>query len=261
MPDALSLTATRSGRLDAALAQMRSIPTRVIPYAASTALNRIGPRARKDLQGEMQRALDRPNAYTLNSIRVVPSTVETLTVRLAVKDDAPRNGTKPEDYLLPNVFGGGRNEKRFERNLRYAGILKDGWRAIPASGAKLDAFGNVPRGEIQRILTALRASFDRYQNRSDSARSRRNARNAPYFVGGLDRVSIVGGEQRVIPGTMQPGIYRRDGRGVKPVFIFTPKQPQYRRRVDFEGTVQRRGDADFVTEFVRAANDILSRPR
>jgi len=261
VPDVISLTATRSGRLDAALAQLRDIPSRVIPYAASTALNRVGPAARKDLQAEMPRVFDRPNAYTLNSIRVIPATVDNLTVRIAVKDDATNNGTRPEDYLLPNVFGGGRNEKRFERNLRYAGILREGWRAIPASGAKLDAFGNVPRGELQRILTALRASFDRYQNRTDSARSRRNARNAPYFVGGLPRVSIVGGEQRVTPGSLQPGIYRRDGRGVKPVFIFTPKQPQYRQRLDFERTVERRADADFVPEFVRAAEDIISRRR
>lgn len=261
MPDVFSLTATRSGRLDAALAQMRDIPTRVIPYAASTALNRVGAAARKDIQDEMPRVFDRPNAYTLNSIRVIPAKVDKLTVRIAVKDDATRNGTRPEDYLLPNVFGGGRNEKRFERNLRFAGILREGWRAIPASGAKLDAFGNIPRGEIQRILTAVRASFDRYQNRSDSARSRRNAKNAPYFVGGLDRVTIVGGEQRVIPGSMQPGIYRRDGRGVKPVFIFTRKQPQYRRRLDFGRIVESRADADFVNEFVRATSDILSRPR
>lgn len=261
MPDAFSLTATRSGRLDAAIAQLRDIPARVIPYAASTALNRIGSAARKDLQAEMPRVFDRPNPYTLNSIRVVPAKVENLVVRIAVKDDATNNGTRPEDYLLPNVFGGGRNEKRFERNLRYAGILKEGWRAIPASGATLDAFGNIPRGELQRILTAVRASFDRYQNRTDSARSRRNAKKAQYFVAGLDRVSMAGGELVVTKATIAPGIYRREGRGVKPVFIFTPKQPQYRQRLDFERVVERRADADFATEFARAADAITSRPR
>lgn len=261
MPDFISLTATRSGRLDAAVAQLRDIPARVIPYAASTALNRVGSSARKDIQAEMPRVFDRPNAYTVNSIRVVPAKVENLTVRIAVKDDATNNGTRPEDYLLPNVFGGGRKEKRFERNLRYAGILREGWRAVPAVGARLDAFGNLARGEIQRILTAVKASFDPNQNRTTSARSRRNARRAQYFVGGLDRVSIVGGEQRVTRGTLPPGIYMRDGRGVKPVLIFVQKQPQYRARLPFERIVEQRADRDFRTEFARAANDITSRRR
>ncbi|WP_128003450.1 hypothetical protein [Piscinibacter defluvii] len=261
MPDALSLSAKRSGRLDAAVAQLRDIPERVIPYAANGAINIVLSRARRDIQAEMPRVFDRPNAYTLNSPRVIDSKRETLTGRVFVKDDAANNGTRPEDYLLPNVFGGGRKEKRFERNLRYAGILREGWRVVPSTEAKLDSFGNIPRGEIQRILTAVRASFDRYQNRSDSARSRRNARNAPYFVAGLDRISIVGGEQVVTRSKLQPGIYRRDGRGIKPVFVFVKKPPQYRQRLDFARVVEARADADFVPEFVRLANAITSKPR
>lgn len=261
MPEAISLTAQRSGRLDAAVAQMRDIPARVIPYAANAALNIIGSRARKDIQAEMPRVFDRPNAWTLNSIRVFESKRETLKVRIFVKDDAPNNGTRPEAYLLPNVFGGGRGEKRFERNLRYAGILREGWRAVPGQGAKLDAYGNLPRGEIQKILTAVRASFDPYQNRTASRRSKRNAKNAPYFVAGLDRVSIVGGEQRVTRASIAPGIYARDGRGIKPILIFVRKQPQYRARLPFDQIVEQRADADFETEFVRVADSILSKPR
>lgn len=261
MPDAISLSATRSGRLDAVVAELRDIPARVIPYAANGALNIIGKRAREDIRAEMPRVFDRPNAYTLNSLRVRESTRETLTVRIQVKTDAPNNGTLPEDYLLPSVLGGGRKEKRFERNLRYAGILREGWRAVPATGAKLDRFGNLPKGEIQKILTAVKASFDPAQNRSTSARSRRNAKRAPYFVGGLDRVSIVAGEQRVTRASIAPGIYQRDGRGVKPVLIFVKKQPQYRARLPFEQIAQRRADADFRTEFARLANAITSRRR
>lgn len=261
MPDAISLSATRSGRLDAVVAQMRSIPATVIPYAANGALNIVGKRAREDIRAEMPRVFDRPNAYTLNSLRVLESKRDTLLVRISVKDDATNNGTRPEDYLLPNVFGGGRKEKRFERNLRYAGILREGWRAVPGEGAKLDRFGNMSKGEIQKILTAVKASFDPAQNRSTSARSRRNARTAPYFVAGLDRVSIVGGEQRITRASIAPGIYARDGRGVKPVLIFVKKQPQYRARLPFGQIVERRADADFATEFARIANAILSKPR
>ena len=158
---AISLTATRSGRLDAVVAQMRDIPARVIPYAANGALNIVGKRAREDIRAEMPRVFDRPNAYTLNSLRVIESNRETLTVRISVKDDATRNGTRPEDYLLPNVFGGGRKEKRFERNLRYAGILAEGWRAVPATGAKLDAFVQLARQIVPARFAELLASPDK----------------------------------------------------------------------------------------------------
>ncbi len=261
MPEAFSLSATRSGRMDSVVAALRDIPVGVIPYAANGALNIVGKRAREDIRAEMPRVFDRPVPYTLNSIRVVESKRETLTVRIAVKDDAPNNGTRPEDYLLPSVFGGARGEKRFERNLRFAGILREGWRAVPGAGAKLDSYGNLSKGEIQRILTAVKASFDPYQNRTSSARSRRNAKKAQYFVGGLDRVSISGGEQKVTRASIPPGIYVRDGRGVKPVLVFIKKQPQYRARLPFDQIVERRADADFATEFARLANEITSRRR
>lgn len=259
--DPISLSAVRSGRLGAAAALLRDVPTGVIPYAANGALNIIGKRAREDLRAEMPRVFDRPNAWTLNSIRVLESTRETLTVRLFVKDDAPNNGTRPEEYLLPEVFGGGRNEKRFEAALRYAGILPPGWRAMPGEGAKLDQYGNMARGEIQRILTAVKANRDSAQNRTGSARSRRNAKNAPYFVGGLDVVSVVGGRAVTRKSSIPPGIYARkpDGRGITPVLIFVRKPPQYRSRLDFGRVVEERANADFETEFVRLADAITSR--
>ncbi len=240
MPDAISLTATRSGRLADAVAQMRDIPARVIPYAANAALNTIGSRARKDIQAEMPRVFDRPNPYTLNSLRIEQSTRETLTIRIAVKDSAPTGGTKPEHYLMPAVFGAGRNEKRFEASLRYAGVLPAGWRVVPAAGAKLDSYGNVSRAETKRILDAVES---------------KSSAGSAYFA--------VSPEGTTRPRTrLAPGVYARAGRGrrgVRPVLIFVRKAPQYRARLPFAAIVERRADADFRTEFARVANSILSR--
>jgi hypothetical protein len=256
------LTISRQGSIASIVREARDIPARVIPYAASAAATRTAQHAQRSIVAKLPQVFDRPTAYTLGSTFVVPSTVKTLAARVAVKDSAKNNGTLPEDYLLPAVLGGGRKEKRFERNLRYAGVLGPGMRAVlgrDTPGSLLDAWGNLKRGEIQRILTATRSSFARDQNKSGSARSRRNVKNAPYFVGGLDSVSIAGGEQRVRQGRMQPGVYRREGRRIVPVLVFVKKAPQYRQRLDFAGIAEQSARQHFEAEFRDAASAILQR--
>jgi hypothetical protein len=252
----------QTGRLADVVQSFRDVPARVMPYAAATALTRTASAlARTVLPGEMQRVFDRPNRYTLNSLRSIGARRDKLTAAVWVKDDATNNGTRPEDYLLPSVAGGPRNEKRFERAMRYGGLLPSGWRAMPGQGAKLDAFGNLQRGEIQRILTATRTAFDPAQRKTASARSRKNARNAPYFGVAPTVGRFVGGEYRETRSRLQPGVYRREGRGIKPVLIFTKTQPRYRQRLDFVGISERYTLEQFPAEFARAARDILSRPR
>lgn len=249
-----------SSLLDAARS-MRDVPERVFPYAAATALTRTASGlAKTRLPREMVRVFDRPNRYTLNSLRTFPATKTSLNAAVWVKDDSTNNGTRPEDFLLPNVAGGPRKEKRFERAMRYAGLLPSGWRAMLGQGAQLDEHGNMRRGEMQRILTATRTAFDPYQRKTNSARSRRNAKKAPYFGVTPFTGVIEGGERFVLkPSRIQPGVYRREGNGIKPVLIFTKTQPVYRQRLDFVGVSERYTLDTFPAEFQRAAQQILSR--
>lgn len=252
----------RTGRIADMVASFKDVPARVMPYAAATALTRTAQAlAKTELPNEMIRVFDRPNRYTLNSLRARGANRNTLTASVWVKDDAPNNGTKPEDYLLPNVGGGGRNEKRFERAMRYAGLLPSGWRAMPGQEAPLDQFGNLRRGEMQRILTATRSAFDPAQRKTNSARSQRNARRAQYFAVAPFVGQFVGGEFKQAKSRLQPGVYRREGRAIKPVLIFTRTQPVYRQRLDFVGVAERFTVETFPVEFSRAAQAILSRPR
>lgn len=237
-------TITRTGSIADIIAAARDVPARVVPYAASAALTRVAKLGQQALQREMPAVFDRPIAYTLNSIRTVPSTTQTLAARVAVKDAAKNNGTLPENYLFPEVFGGPRKEKRFERAMRYAGLLQGRERAVLGQEAPLDAAGNLKRGEMQRILTATRSAFDPYQNKTGSAKSKKNAKNAPYFAARLGRTW---------------GIWRRDGADPRPVLIFVTKQPTYRKRLDFEGIVERTARAEFEREFLRSANAIRAR--
>lgn len=238
------LSIQKSGSIAQILREARDVPARVIPYAAATALTRTAKRAQQAIIAEMPQVFDRPTPYTLNSTFVQPASVKTMTARVAVKDWASNNGTLPEDYLLPAVLGGSRKEKRFERNMRYAGLLARGEYAVLGQEAPLDAFGNLRRGEMQRILTATRSSFDPYQNRSNSRRSRKNAKNAPYFAGRVKRIW---------------GVWRREGRRLRPVLVFVRRTPQYRARLDFDGIAERTTREFFEAEFRAAAEAIVRR--
>lgn len=238
------LSIQKSGSIAQILREARDVPARVIPYAAATALTRTAKRAQQAIIAEMPQVFDRPTPYTLNSTFVQPASVKTMTARVAVKDWASNNGTLPEDYLLPAVLGGGRKEKRFERNMRYAGLLARGERAVLGQEAPLDAFGNLRRGEMQRILTATHSSFDPAQNRSNSPRSLKNAKKAPYFAGRVKRTW---------------GVWRREGRRLRPVLVFVRRAPQYRARLDFDGIAERTTREFFEAEFRAAAEAIVRR--
>lgn len=232
------LKLTRSGSIADVIAQVRSIPAGVIPYAASTALTRVAQAGQKAIIAALPSLLDRPTAYTLGSTRVVPSTVQTLMARVAVKDQAG-SGNVPENYLVPEVFGGPRKEKAFEKALRYTGVLQSGERAILGKNAPVDSSGNLSRSELAKVLavTAARPGAKRISKAKAADRKQ-------YFAG-----TVAG----------QRGVWKRDGKKVSAILIFTRKQPTYRSRVDFAGIVQSVVEANFEREFLAAADAIIQR--
>lgn len=147
------LSIRRQGNIDSVVRALRDVPARVIPYATSTALTRTAQAAQTRIVAEMPRVFAAPTRYTLNSTFVRAATVKTLAAQVAVKNQAA-GGTQPEHYLEPEVFGGARREKRFERALRYAGVLPAGQHVVPGRAAPLDAAGNLRRGDIAGGLGA-----------------------------------------------------------------------------------------------------------
>ncbi|XVJ69877.1 MAG: hypothetical protein HEQ39_09640 [Rhizobacter sp.] len=232
------LQITRAGSIADVIAQVRGVPARVIPYAASTALTRTAQASQKKIVGLMPSLFDQPTRYTLNSTRIVPSTVQTLSARVAVKDQAGAGNT-PENFLLPNVAGGQRKEKRYERAMRYAGVLLAGERTVLSRSAPRDASGNLPRSELSRIM-ALTGSRSVSKRRSKAS----VAGDKAYFVG------IVSGQR---------GVWKRKGRSVEPILIFTRKSPVYRKRFDFEGIARNEANSNFKAEFYRAADALIQR--
>lgn len=234
------LNITNTGSIAQMIREVRDVPARIVPYAASTALTRTAQRAAKDdLPAEMRRVFDRPTAYALNSLRVVPSTAQTLSARVMVKDVAG-SGVAPEKFLQPEVEGGGRREKGMEKALRYAGLLRSGERVVPSHEMKLDAFGNVPGSRVRSILASVE---------KPGGKSARGTKGSGIFAGQIGKTR----------GIWQRSGKGRKGRKVTPLFIFTSSQPQYRTRLDFAGVAKKTAEKHFLPEFEKALEAMLKR--
>lgn len=204
-------------------------------FAMAVALTRVAQDAKTAVQGEMRRVFDRPTSFTLRSVFVERATKETLTSRVWLKEGTLM--TPDNHFLRPQVFGASRGTKPFEKVLQQWGRMPSGMVAVPAAGAKLDAFGNVSRGQIVQILSQLRVrSQIGYESRaSGSKRSNKTIarQGVTYFVV-LQKT-----------GGLVPGIWLRrkfgHGSAVKPVFIYV-SAASYKPRLKFFETAQRVAD-------------------
>lgn len=238
------LAINRSGPTIAdVIASVRDVPGRIVPYAVSTALTRTAQRAAQvELPAEMRKVFRNPVSYTLNSLRVVPAKKDALSARVMVKDQAA--GLAPENYLLPEVEGGGRKHKRLEMAMRYAGVLKASQYAMPGAGLPLDAAGNVRASDVRSILSALGT---RGAQAAGSTKRRSRKLKGSLFVG------------KPSGGDRPEGVWMRDGKRLRPLFVFTDSAPTYRPRLDFSAVVQRVAMDRFRPEFEKALADMQAR--
>lgn len=210
-----------------------------VAFAAAVTVNRLaqGP-VRAALQHEMRDSLDRPTQFTLNSIALLkPATREDPSAVIDFKDVA--GGARPaSDYLRWQVHGGQRRLKAFEVALRSIGALPGGYFAVPGSGAKFDAYGNVSRGQIVAILSYFKAfpedgrGWKMNATAATRARMARGTRTRPgyrYFVGRPGGRGQLGIYQDV---RLAPGV-----RDLLPVFIFV-QWTRYESRLDLAYAAQ-----------------------
>lgn len=227
-----------AGDLDDAVASLQQLAGDLPARAHADALNHVGNIARQELRREMSTVFDRPTPFTLNSVRIFNATPSKLEVELWVKDDKENNSKAlaPEDWVAPQVFGGGRVDKKSESLLRAKGILPAGLFIVPAAGAKLDQYGNLSRGQVLQILSGLSAAEGARgytANASESARSLRKGHAKAFFV--------------MRRGKLPIGIAERRGKDLVMVLAFV-KQPQYRERYRFHDVVRRTAENDALLE-------------
>lgn len=231
-----------------------------MPFATARAMTKTQQLVKQGIEAEMSAVFDNPTSYTLNSLRLEPATKQKLQSRVWLKDDTFK-GTPATKYLRPQVEGGERSLKRFERALQHRGILPAGMVAVPGSAAELDQYGNVMPSQIVQILSYFDAfpqqgyRANMTQRRRDSlAKGRNGARGFSYFA-------LSQAEGKLLPGIYKRMSYGQDQRiahlqrgAAKPVFIFV-SMPTYRRLLDFYGIAKRITEAEFPRQ-LRESFDI-----
>ena len=216
-----------------------------LPKATAMTLTFMGQAGKAAADAEVLRVFDRPTPWTQKSTYLTAAKVDTLQAEVYIKDLSINS-------LAHHIDGGKRRAKGLEKRLRTAGALKGSWQyVVPGRGLKLDAFGNIPRGEINKILSALQAQIDPTAN--TTARSkRRNKNQGRYFV-------ITGASSLVTRKRLPPGVWYRGGDGansyIKPLLIFV-KSTAYQRRYHFFERVEDAA-ADAMDASVDKAIDIL----
>ncbi len=214
---------------------LEDIYKRQIPFATAQALNDTVEDLRDYHRMILPIIFDRPTRYTLNSLRVLKASTRRDLVAGIYFKESNRAGSH---YLMPQVEGGTRPRKAFERWLIQRGIMASNEYAVPASGLKLDAYGNVSGSVITSILSQLFASPDAHQWETARSRKRAGLSRHRYFVPQAG-------------SSLRRGIWRRKGKNaIEPVFIFV-SSVTYRSRYQFHDISQERAQMLFPMHFER----------
>jgi hypothetical protein len=177
-----------------------------LPFATALTLTWTARDMQSAIKAAMPAVYDRPTRFTVEGVFIRAATKSKLEAYVFLRDEAFK-GTAPVKYLVPTVYGGHRKPKRFELALRAAGILGPGELTVFGSGAKLNAYGNVPGSKIGQILSRVGGQRDSQQNVTDSRRSVRKRKQNGVFVPGVN-------------SSLPRGIWERSEVGIKPIFLF-----------------------------------------
>lgn len=158
-----------------------------LPFAAALALTRTAQVVAGDLRTQMQVVFDRPTPATLDSLFIQPATKQKMEARVWIKDGlssgaggqsvgrqgAWGKGRAAIKWLTPEVFGGPRDDKGIEALLRRRGVLGNGQYVMPGDKLPLDQYGNVSRGQLNKILSGAKLFAEEgYSAKSDAGRCR-----------------------------------------------------------------------------------------
>ena len=217
----------------------------IVPRGAERALNNVAWAARTDLQKHMQQVFDRPTKFTLNAPYVEKARRNHLTATVTLQGKFINEIEK--SFLAAQVLGGARKPKRMEQLLRSRGLIGNDEFLVPSKFQPLDAFGNVPRSVVQKVLANLQANFDPKQN-TPTGGARGGKKKGEYFF-----------TRKGIRGAHLTAIWRRTGAGnAVPAFVVT-RAPKYRKRLAFEATVNRTVIEKWPREFERAVSYEISK--
>jgi hypothetical protein len=216
----MNITITGIAELRETLA---SFSDRRFESALAEAINETGKAVRDEWGGQLHTRIDRPTALTKGAAVLRRADVGRLVAEVEIRDSIKGSDALPPSvYLEPHEFGGDRQTKKFERALVAKGSMPAGHKAVPGQYAQLDAFGNVSRRQIVQVLNQLGADLSVGYKRVISANQAKRDKSAARA--GRTYVAI----PRAV-GTLEAGIYQRQGRALLPVFFFVARTIYGRR--------------------------------
>jgi hypothetical protein len=210
----------------------KGLPTYMknLRFAAIVALTRTAKEIKQRHPDEMRRVFDNPTPWTLRSVFMQPATRKRNFAKVWLKDKGSAGkGVPAREYLYAEIMGGQRGPKPSEKALYKRGFLRRGEYLVPAK-VRLNDYGNVTGGMMQKILADLGGFTDAWMNRPGTrarmeeeirlnGRVVSQGRKGKYFIATIGKTKA---------------IWERQKRGVKPMFLIVNKTI-YRPRYDFVG--------------------------
>jgi hypothetical protein len=218
--------------------RLAEIDERHVRFATAAALTWVAQDAWSEVERQLPQVFDRPTPQTMKAIRYIKATKQSLVSEVKVTDYTDKS-KPPISWLGHEIYGGARPYKRMEFLLMRAGILPQGHFVVPGKGARLDAYGNMSRGQVQQILAATQSAWDTLQRATPRSKRRNRVVKQIFALR----------EQR---GKLRPGIYQRVGQGVIALLVFV-ESPRYTIRLGFDAIVERVVRERFERQFQRAA--------
>lgn len=194
------------------------------------AVTRTVALTRRAMRDEMPNIFDRPTPYTVNSV-LYKAEKESPRAVLFIQDEGGK-GVAPARYLRAEIEGGPRGDKRSERALISRGIMAPDQQMVPSTSARLDRYGNLPKGMMVRVLSRIGAFHEMgfaanagAETKQRLARQRRAHRSTgtDFFVG-ANRDGRAGAVYQIV-----------GSHHIRPVLVFTDRRATYKRRFNFIG--------------------------
>ncbi len=207
------------------------------PFAMAKALTRTAQSAQKEIPAALDKSLDRPTEFTKRGTFIAAARKTNLIATIGFRD-------RQAGYLKYQIDGGFRAPSKVA--LRLPGNVT------------LDAFGNIPKGTINKLIEAARSGkYGALVRRRLGVKGRRK---------GANDVSLFYGRPIHHP-SWPVGIYRRvpgaQGRPGKlvPIVVFPKRSAFYRPRFAFRALVERVANREIVPQFDAALAEAIRTAR
>ncbi len=204
-----------------------------IPFAMMLTLNEIGVDALNAVEREIEDTFDNPTRWTKKAFYLRRASKRNLFALIERKTAVGRR-----NYLETQSQGGVRPqtglEKLLSKRLPYSGHFRT---VTPASGMRLNKYGNVSPGQLQRVLSGVKAQRDSAQNQTKKSKARHGKRES-YFVAREGR-------------HLSPGIYSRKDRKIKKVLHLSSSAANYRAKLNVGKPIERVVSQDFAPKLAR----------